>query len=835
MRAKVTSVFLCLMFFGVLLVPTLNPASARSVHETADYDLFPQGSFTDATDWTTQATTSFTSQPATYTDAMVADQRITMVHQRPQNLDAMEYWGTNSPTESDNVVGSPDGLFSWSTGPIMSVDGFDFSASTQYVITSVDVLVAFKITDALSIDSVRLSMDWSNGTEIMRTWSNTNGEVDYINNSAYRLSISSVDDWSWSMLSSIGLTMDYVSVGQTDDARLELDAIGIEVTMETAWYGGEVAQAVSTASGHEMPIQEVDMSQGDYNGMSLSVCGLESTDMSTIGSWTSLALQRPAEQYFGRIHFDVNESGTEGNVSVQYATSSDGESFSAFTIHNSEALPLAEYIKVRVLTDTSCITSVRVDVNDPTLSIAGRIYGDGSGIDGNYSRWTISVGGSTVANLPVSVGTFNHQIPIGAYMSTGQTDLSIMVKTWFTWDSDGSASTTALEVNSIDISGGYDIFYDEDPVCQLIGDQQLSEDGGGIFVPLLTRCTDDRTDPTMLSVEFQNSQPDLVNVSLDQGEVRVSLLEEQSGSAQILMTVSDEAGNSHTESFNIIVDSIDDEPVLNEFPSLVRVEHAVATTLAFGWSDVDTQVSEITLSSNKTWVEVDLINSSLLITAPTPGYTSVELTLCDETTCVNRVLDLDVRSLPDLRVESVVVGEGSPDGTFVELTEIEHGAYVTTRVYVANDGFVNAEMVTIRCTVNGMVSDIATITTLVPGAMSIATCEFQAPFEGQLLRIDAIVDGGEVIDEGDETNNEGTKNLILTEAAVTDNINSDEGLSTTTVWIISILALIVIIGGFTLFAPASIKKYDGLAYQETPNSQEFDEQDKPVLMENEQK
>ena len=92
------------MFFGVLLVPTLNPASARSVHETADYDLFPQGSFTDATDWTTQATTSFTSQPATYTDAMVADQRITMVHQRPQNLDAMEYWGTNSPTESDNVV-----------------------------------------------------------------------------------------------------------------------------------------------------------------------------------------------------------------------------------------------------------------------------------------------------------------------------------------------------------------------------------------------------------------------------------------------------------------------------------------------------------------------------------------------------------------------------------------------------------------------------------------------------------------------------------------------------------------------------------------------------------
>ena len=808
MRAKLTSVFLCMMFFGLLLVPTLNPVSARSVHETAAYDLFPQGDFADASDWTVSTSTSFTSQPATYTDAMIADQRITMVHQRPQNLDSMEYWGTSTPTESDNVVGSPDGLFAWSTGPVMSVDGFDFSDSTQYVITSVDVLVAFKITDSLSIDSVRLSMDWSNGTDIMRTWSNTNGAVDYINNSAYRLSISSVDDWSWSMLSSIGLTMDYVSVGQSDDARLELDAIGIEVTMETAWYGGEVSQAVSTASGHEMPIQEINMSQGEYNGMSLSVCGLESTDASTIGSWTSAALQRPAEQYFGRIHFDVNETGTEGNVSIHYATSEDGQSFSAFGVQDTDALPLSEYLKVRILTDTSCITSVRVDINDPTLSIAGRIYGDGSGINGNLSRWTISLDGNAVANLPVSVGEFNHQIPIGAYMTPGNTELSIMIKSWFTWDSDGSASTTALEVNSIDVSGGYDIFYDEDPVCQLVGDQQLSEDGGGIFVPLLTRCTDDRTDPTQLNVEFENSQPDLVDVSLDQGEVRVSLLSEQSGSAQIVMTVSDEAGNSHVESFNIIVDSIDDTPVLNEFPSLVRVEHAVATTLSFTWSDVDTIPADLTISSNKTWVEVDLINSTLLITAPTPGYTSVELTLCDETTCVERVLDLDVRSLPDLRIESVVVGQGSADGTFVELSEVELGSYVTTRVYVANDGFVNAEMVTIRCTVNGMVGDIATITTLEPGAMSIATCEFQAPYEGQLLRIEAVVDGGEIIDEGDETNNEGSMNLVLIEPAVTDEVSSDEGMSTTTIWIISILVLAAIIGGFTFFAPAKIRKYE---------------------------
>ena len=117
-------------------------------------------------------------------------------------------------------------------------------------------------------------------------------------------------------------------------------------------------------------------------------------------------------------------------------------------------------------------------------------------------------------------------------------------------------------------------------------------------------------------------------------------------------------------------------------------------------------------------------------------------------------------------------------------------------------------MVTIRCTVNGVVGDIATITTLEPGAMSIATCEFQAPVEGQLIRVDAIVDGGELIDEGDETNNEGSKNLVLIESSVVAEVNSDEALSTTTIWIISIIALVVIIGGFTFLAPAKIRKYE---------------------------
>ena len=99
---------------------------------------------------------------------------------------------------------------------------------------------------------------------------------------------------------------------------------------------------------------DLDLSQGDYNGMSLSVCGLESNDGQTIGTWTSAAMAVPAEQAFGRIHYVVNETGTEGNVSVQYATSTDGIAFSSYTMFAGDVLPDVGYVKVRISTDCLC-------------------------------------------------------------------------------------------------------------------------------------------------------------------------------------------------------------------------------------------------------------------------------------------------------------------------------------------------------------------------------------------------------------------------------------------------------------------------------------------------
>jgi subtilase family serine protease len=213
------------------------------------------------------------------------------------------------------------------------------------------------------------------------------------------------------------------------------------------------------------------------------------------------------------------------------------------------------------------------------------------------------------------------------------------------------------------------------------------------------------------------------------------------------------------------------------------------------------------MTANRSWVEVDLDAEMLTLTAPTPGYTSVLLTLCDATSCDDRVLDLHVVSLPDLEVTDLKVGDDS-DGVFTELETAENGQFLKARVYVANYGFTNAEMVTIRCTVNGQAADIATIPTLAPGELTVAECSFQTPVNGDFMVVNAIVDGGEVIDERNESNNAMETSLTLSQPEIIESEDVSSGLSTTAVYVGSILVLILIIAGFRFLAPAKIRKYE---------------------------
>ena len=76
----------------------------------------------------------------------------------------------------------------------------------------------------------------------------------------------------------------------------------------------------------------------------------------------------------------------------------------------------------------------------------------------------------------------------------------------------------------------------------------------------------------------------------------------------------DPAGNTWSQTFTLLVEPVDDPPVIAEFPSIIPVEHEMETTINMTWSDVDS-TSALTASTNRSWASVDLSGSVLTVTS----------------------------------------------------------------------------------------------------------------------------------------------------------------------------------------------------------------------------
>jgi len=742
------------------------------------------------------AETSFTQEDATYTETMVADQRLTMAHHRPVNLDTMSVWAGTSPTDSNYSTGAPDGASTWSTGPEIQLTNFDVSGLSDYSLVEVHMKAVIQIPDALTEDTVRISVQHPGGYELLKTFAHTQVGLDYINNSAYSVNLTGLYEWTWQDLNSLEFTLDYVSAGGVDDSRLVVDAVGLGITVQTPWYGGEVGLATTEFTGHKMPLIGLDLAQGESINMALTDCGLTPSISGTTGEWVSSVLEHPPEQMLGRVHFQLSE-GEAANVSLEYAVSADGESFSSFTtLLENTLLPPGQAYKIKATAIDSCIESIWADVNDPSLTISGRVFGTNDGIDPTYSRWLVFVNDELVSNEPMSLGTFTHSWPIGQFMIPDTTSYTVSVKAWFTWDSLGNASHTALELSSLSVNGGFAIEWDEDPVCEGLGDQELTEDGGGMILPLLLRCTDDRTSNDNLVVEFTNSNDGLVEVDLTEGEIRLKLISESNGQSVIGVKVIDEAGNSWTQSFNLIVNAVDDAPDVGEFPSLVPAERDETTVVNMSVSDRDSSV--LTASTNRSWATVDLDSGTVTVQPPNAGFYSVLVSVCDQTSCSERTLDLDVMALADLLVESIDFGND----------DMTQGDIVSMRVMVRNQGQAEATFISVRCQNDLQLMSVEIIPVLAPGELGSVTCDWQVPDDAKVIRFSAVVDRGLEIPEGDETNNLMEKLVGIDEKPIADDASSDNGLSSATVWTGSIGLLLAVIALFAYMTPAKIKKIE---------------------------
>ena len=779
-----------------LLIMPITLAEARSVHATHVVDMFPQGEMEDGEDWEFKRHLAFTEEDeledGLYVNGMVADNHMTLGIALPEHLDHQTIWASSTATDSNASMGAPDGAYSWSTGPDITLGGFDVSSLTGNTIQSVELVIHFDIPNALQQDKARFSVVNNGIHDLVKTWSNTQSGLFYMNN-GWSTEITDTDNWTWSELSNIEINLDYVSNGGTDDSQLQVDSVGLKVTMTTPWYGAERVTATSINQLTDWPIMDLDFATGQLSSVSSAPCGLDSD---SDGTWTTDSLELPSGQSWGRVHVDHNNEN--GSIGIEYV-----DNQGAWVTIDAGLIPsVSGDLQLRFTITDTCLTNARIDINDPKIRIQGSISGDSSSMVASATRWTVVVNGETISNNNgTTIGAFDFQLSIGHVMNSSDTELEITIKSWYNWGNDGTPASLNLMVNSIELIGAYSIDYDEDPTCALIGSHDLQEDGGGMIIPLLTRCSDDRTDIENLNVEFQNTNSDVVEVDLTEGQVRIKLIPEASGTAQITTTVTDSAGNYWREVSTINVANVDDKPVLNEFPSVVPVEHGYVHNVAFTLTDSDSFSQDLTVTTNRSWATVNMADREIVINAPTPGFVSVLVTACDESGCVERILDLEVRALAELSIVEIRIDNDN----------VKAGEIFEVKVFVRNSGQVTATMVGVRCSADGQTFGSGTIQMLTPGQLGSVICDMQAPDGDDSVLIEAEVDRGTNIDENDETNNIETK-VIAIGTAIEDTTNSQEDagmeIGQGSIYAISGGVLLLVLALFGLLAPARIKKVE---------------------------
>ena len=192
----------------LMMVALTSSVTARSVHDSTVVDLLPQGDYSTNNNWSLSSRDIFTNQPAEYTEAMVADNKLSIINNRPLNLGEQTVWASSTSTDSNASIGSPDGAYSWSRGPVIVVDGFDVSAIENLDYYGAKLLLHIQIPDALYQDSVRISIEWGGTYELVKNWAHTTGAINHINSNAYEIDLDQYANGTFAQLGDIEVTLD---------------------------------------------------------------------------------------------------------------------------------------------------------------------------------------------------------------------------------------------------------------------------------------------------------------------------------------------------------------------------------------------------------------------------------------------------------------------------------------------------------------------------------------------------------------------------------------------------------------------------------------------------
>jgi len=784
-----------------LLLPLLAaiPTTARVVDSMESFDLV-DSSILSSDEWAFTNQAGWSGNTADFTTGMSADSKVSFTHSRPLSLQSSTFWAQENASEyGGGAVGAPDGTYSWTLGPEIVVNTFDVSATENTTLHDVFLVVSFTIPDALTQDSVGFSIDDAGHNELVKTWAHTQAAVSKMNSPYWEINVSSSFEWTWSIISGVEITLDYVSVGGTDDSQLQIDAVGIRVVHQTPSWGLETSVAELEIPDLQLPIMDLNMTNGDWQDLTLTSCGLEASSQGVEGTWTSEIVQRPHGQNWGRI----SSAGT-WTGSLEVSSSNDGLSWSAWSqTAFSSILPASEYLQIKVKLSDGCIERVRLDINDPTLHISINVHGDADSIISDGSRVQVSMQNELVHRFNISaVGTYSHSVSIGDILPANGESLMLHLASAFNWNDDGDAKDLVVEVTELKIDGGYSLSWDETPDCDFIADFELTEDGSGRIFPV--QCTDDLTAVEDLELTVSSSDVSIIEADIIEDQVRIKLVPEASGVAIISVSVMDRPGmlerNTWSQEFTVTVQNINDAPIFSTLASEVLVSLPSTTFVDLEFSDIDNSNNELTVSFDYSWATFE--SGRMKLQPATAGEWELTITISDGINTVSQVVTVVAMALPDIYVESVEISDSAD--------HVEAGDVVEVVGWIRNQGQADADFISIRCLADGKLFDVAIIDLVAPGQLRRVVCDWQVPTNDDVVLLTIVLDHGLTIRESDESNNNATKVISIVEPEITatgsDSVSA--GLTNEVKISAAVGLILALIAAFFIFAPKGIRKIE---------------------------
>ncbi len=807
----------------LLLVGAVVPysASGDTVIRSETVDLFPSGTFDNASDWTVWSNKAYSDDAAEYSTSMVADGRLSMTHDRPSNFNEITAWASYSPTYDNLSIGQPDcfrpatdpvcdndldgdsdGGYSWTKGPVIELAGFDVTPGVGLQIVNVSMAVAFRVPDSLQQDSIQFIVE-SNGVQtLVKTYAHTMGELNHMNYNTRIFSLDSIQNWTWDDLTDLKIILDYVSVGEFDDSELQIDAAGLIVRHLQPWGTFELAKASHSITFDKFPILNADLEGGIQSDLTMAPCGLQNSG-SNMGHWVTETLQRPHGQDWGRFHPNV-----DGNASWEISNSSDSKTWSTPTaVSAGNLLDISdEFIRLHVTLIDGCIEGVVVDINDPTLTIQGQIIGEIHSMVEDFSKLRIAMNGEEIAAINITSGTFNHSIAVGHLLSPESGQIEVGLSTRFHWSSTGESETIVVLVEEIEISGGFLIEWDRDPQCESQSDQYFVEDGGGRLLDFLYTCTDDLTSNAQLSVTATSMDTSILEASFVDGQIRLQPTPDASGQTSVLLTVHDERQNSWNDQFYVQISAVDDAPEMDTLPVEMTMELNQPVSIAFSYWDRDTLSSQLDIEIVPNWAT---FSGGEIVFEPTQaGRHTVTVKVTDGVNEIEQSMELIVTLRADLWVQSIdIMNQNTGDST------ISEGNEIAIYVYVRNSGNSIAQPVTIRCSVNGQTFGTPQIAMMSPGDLSSAICDGWNLLDvtsGEIT-LEVEIDWTGEVDETNEVNNIWSSKIVVNPAQsdMVENEKTDGALRaySSYLWIGVILIGLVAILVF-MYGPNQIQKIE---------------------------